>query len=229
LVPTERRHPLVAGIDGEAVGTVEVDRGPYLEGGVDKDRRRDPQQHRSISPTNLRRGTLALRARINEVAAAHLAVPEANVIWTDEAIVRFAGVDIAVAIAAPAGLVTPVIRGVERLSLTALARTVRGLVERAGSGQLRQAELEGGSTTVTNLGRFGTEEFTAIINPPHSSILSVGAIAKRPVVLDSGEITARSTMNVVLSVDHRAIDVGLAAEWMRALTQAFRTPLTLLV
>jgi len=187
---------------------------------------------------------LALRARINEVsdvkvsvndlvikavAAAHLAVPEANVIWTDEAIVRFAGVDIAVAIAAPAGLVTPVIRGVERLSLTALARTVRDLVERAGSGQLRQAELEGGSTTVTNLGRFGTEEFTAIINPPHSSILSVGAIAKRPVVLDSGEITARSTMNVVLSVDHRAIDGVLAAEWMRALTQAFRTPLTLLV
>ncbi len=187
---------------------------------------------------------LALRARINEVsdvkvsvndlvikavAAAHLAVPDANVIWTDEAMVRFAGVDIAVAIAAPAGLVTPVIRGVERLSLTALARTVRDLVERAGSGQLRQAELEGGSTTVTNLGRFGTEEFTAIINPPHSSILSVGAIAKRPVVLDSGEITARSTMNVVLSVDHRAIDGVLAAEWMRALTQAFRTPLTLLV
>jgi len=117
----------------------------------------------------------------------------------------------------------------QRLSLTALARTVRDLVERAGSGQLRQAELEGGSTTVTNLGRFGTEEFTAIINPPHSSILSVGAIAKRPVVLDSGEITARSTMNVVLSVDHRAIDGVLAAEWMRALTQAFRTPLTLLV
>lgn len=166
---------------------------------------------------------------IKAMAVAHVAVPAANVIWTEDALHQFDHVDIAVAVAAPNGLITPVVRGVETMSISALSRTVQDLVGRAGAGRLQQVELVGGSTTVSNLGMFGVDEFSAIINPPHSSILAVGAIAQRPVVLDTGELAARSTMNVVLSVDHRAVDGALAAEWMRAFANAIRNPLTTII
>jgi pyruvate dehydrogenase E2 component (dihydrolipoamide acetyltransferase) len=153
-------------------------------------------------------------------------VPEANVIWTEEGMRQFESVDIAVAIAAQRGLVTPVLRGIGRLSPSAIARQVRTYVQQADEGTLQQADLEGGSLTVTNLGMYGVEEFSAIINPPHSAILAVGAARQTPVVLD-GAVQVATQMALVLSVDHRAIDGALAARWMQALVEALEEPLRL--
>lgn len=187
---------------------------------------------------------LELRARINEkaeskisvndfvlkaVAAAMLDVPEANAIWTDDATRRFSSVDIGVAVSIPGGLVTPVVRGVEALSLSGVNRTVRDLAERARAGRLKQHELEGGSFAVSNLGMYGTSRFSAIINPPHAGILAVGAAERRPVVGPDGGLTAATVMTVTLSADHRVLDGALAAQWLAAFTERIQNPLTLLV
>lgn len=187
---------------------------------------------------------IELRARINEraeskisvndfvlkaVAAAMLDVPEANAIWTDDATRRFTSVDVGVAVSIPGGLVTPVVRGVETLSLSGINRVVRDLAERARAGRLKQHELEGGSFAVSNLGMYGTSRFSAIINPPHAGILAVGAAERRPVVAPGGELTAATVMTVTLSADHRVLDGALAAQWLAAFTERIENPLTLLV
>jgi pyruvate dehydrogenase E2 component (dihydrolipoamide acetyltransferase) len=187
---------------------------------------------------------LELRARVNErsdvkisvndfvlkaVAAAMLDVPEANAIWTEDATRRFTGVDIGVAVSIPGGLVTPVVRGVEGLTLSGISRTVRDLAERARAGRIKQQELEGGSFAVSNLGMYGTSRFSAIINPPHSGILAVGAAEKRPVVGADGELTTATVMTVTLSADHRVLDGALAAQWLAAFTDRIQHPLSLLV
>jgi pyruvate dehydrogenase E2 component (dihydrolipoamide acetyltransferase) len=165
---------------------------------------------------------------LTAVARAHTAVPRMNAIWTPEATRTFSGVDLAVAVATGSGLVTPVVRGVDRLPLAELAATVADLVARAREGRLRQEELEGGTLTVTNLGMYGTEEFAAIINPPQSAILAVGAARQEPVVTD-GALAVATVVHVTLSADHRVIDGALAAEWMTAFVAAVEEPLRLLV
>jgi pyruvate dehydrogenase E2 component (dihydrolipoamide acetyltransferase) len=137
-------------------------------------------------------------------------------------------VDVGVAIASPRGLVTPVLRAVDRSGIAAISAAVSDLVERAGSGRLAPRELEGGSTTVTNLGMFGTEKFAAIINPPQSSILAVGAVHRAPVV-KKGNLAVSSVMEVTLSVDHRAVDGATAAEWMRAFVSVIQHPAQILL
>ncbi len=164
---------------------------------------------------------------VKAMAKAHTLVPAMNVVWFDDHIRRFSGVDIAVAVATETGLVTPVLRGVDSLSVTEVARQTRDLATRARDGQLRQHELEGGSTSISNLGMFGTEEFTAIINPPHASILSVGAARPEPVVVDGGIVPAQ-VLRVVLSVDHRPVDGAVAAEWMEAFTALLEAPARIL-
>jgi pyruvate dehydrogenase E2 component (dihydrolipoamide acetyltransferase) len=186
---------------------------------------------------------LSLRATLNQlapaqisvndfilkaVAYAHQLVPTMNVVWAADTIRSMSSVDLGVAVAAPGGLVTPVLRSVERMPINVVATTTRDFVERARAGRLKQHELEGGSSTVTNLGMYGTEEFAAIINPPQSSILAVGAIRKEPVVTDKGTVEARSVIRVTLSVDHRPIDGALAAEWMRTFLQILEEPLRIL-
>jgi len=165
---------------------------------------------------------------LRAAADALVSVPEANVVWTDEAMLHHRTADIAVAVASDRGLVTPVLRSVERMSLGAISSEVRSLVERANAGSLKQSDLEGGTLSVTNLGMFGVEEFSAIINPPHSAILAVGAASAQPAVVD-GEVTVATVMSLVLSVDHRAIDGALAARWMQALVDALENPYRLLV
>jgi pyruvate dehydrogenase E2 component (dihydrolipoamide acetyltransferase) len=186
---------------------------------------------------------LRLRAELNEgslvrislndlvikaVARAHQLVPAMNVIWTPDAIRSFASVDIGIAIAGPRGLVSPVLRSVESSGIAAVAAGVGDLVDRAGSGHLQQRELEGGTTTVTNLGMFGTENFAAIINPPQSSILAVGTVHSAPVV-KKGRLAVGSVMAVTLSVDHRAVDGTTAAEWMRAFVSLIQHPAQILL
>lgn len=186
---------------------------------------------------------LALRAQVNEaasvrvsvndfvlkaVAAALRAVPDANVTWGETVLHRHQSVDIAMAVAIEGGLVTPVLREVDRMSLGEIARSVADLAERARAGRLKQHELEGGSFSVSNLGMYGTQEFSAIINPPHAGILAVGAATARPVVED-GELAVGTVMTVTVSADHRVLDGALAAQWLAALVKGLENPLTLLI
>ncbi|MDT4899989.1 MAG: hypothetical protein QOJ78_919, partial [Pseudonocardiales bacterium] len=185
---------------------------------------------------------MRLRAELNEVAAfrvsindlvikaaalAHVQVPDMNVIWTAEAIRRYSSVDIAVAVATDAGLVTPVLRDVDTASVSAIARDTADLGDRARRSALQQPELDGGTLTITNLGMYGTEEFAAIINPPHAAILAVGAVRQEPVVIE-GRIDIASVMNFTLSVDHRPVDGVTAAVWMRAFIEILERPVRLL-
>ncbi len=165
---------------------------------------------------------------LKSVAAAFRAVPEANVTWSDGGMRRFSGVDVAVAVATDGGLLTPVVRGVDRLTVSEVSATVADLAVRAREGRLRQDELEGGSTTVSNLGMYGTREFSAIINPPQATILAVGAAIDSPVVVD-GALTVAKVMRCTLSVDHRAIDGALAARWLAAFQHAIENPVVALV
>jgi pyruvate dehydrogenase E2 component (dihydrolipoamide acetyltransferase) len=182
---------------------------------------------------------LELRAQMNEasssrisvndlvvksVAKAHKAVPAMNVIWTPDAIRQFDSVDIAVAVATNDGLVTPVVRSVDSISLSTLSAATRDFAERARLGRLRPSDLEGGTVTVTNLGMYGTEDFSAIINPPHASILAVGAATESAVVED-GQLAVARTMRFTLSVDHRPVDGAVAAEWMREFLALIENPL----
>ncbi len=187
---------------------------------------------------------LALRAQINEgreqrisvndlvvkaVAGAMRDVPEANAIWTPDATRRFSVADIAVAVSVPGGLLTPVVRQADRLSIGELAATVRDLAGRAREGRLKQNELEGGSFAVSNLGMYGTTSFSAIINPPHAGILAVGAATRRPVVEEDGSLAAATVMSVTLSADHRVLDGALAAQWLAAFVARIENPLQILL
>jgi pyruvate dehydrogenase E2 component (dihydrolipoamide acetyltransferase) len=141
---------------------------------------------------------------------------------------RFDDVDIAVAVATDTGLVTPVIRGVQTMTVSSLAKASTDAVGRARSGRFRQDELEGGTLTVTNLGVFGTEDFTAVINPPQAAILAVGAARPEAVVTD-GDIGIATVLRVTLSVDHRPVDGATAARWMAAFLALLESPLRILV
>ena len=186
---------------------------------------------------------LELRKRINEsspvkisvndivvkaVASALMDVPEANVIFTPEAMHKFESADIAVAVATDGGLLTPVIRGVEKRQLSNLSMEIAELAGRARAGKLRQEELEGGSFAVSNLGMFGTKEFAAILNPPQSGILAVGAASPRAIVED-GQVVVANIMTVTLSADHRAVDGAVAAQWLAAFVKRIENPLSMLV
>ena len=185
---------------------------------------------------------LALRRQVNEAtgvkislndlvvaaaARAHAAVPAMNVVWTADAVHQFHDVDVAIAVPTGKGLVTPVIRRVSELTVSTLARTSADLVARARAGRLRQDELEGGALTVTNLGVFGTEEFTAVINPPQAAILAVGAAREEAVVVD-GQLGVATVLRVTLSVDHRPVDGALAAEWMAHFLGLLEAPVRIL-
>ena len=161
------------------------------------------------------------------VATALMEVPDANVIWTDDALRYFNRADIAVAVAVEGGLLTPVLRGVESMSLTQINAEVNRLASKAREGSISQAEIEGGSFSVSNLGMYGTDSFQAILNPPQSGILAVGA-ARDAVVVEDGELVAGKVMTVNLSADHRAVDGALAAEWMKAFRHYIENPLALL-
>lgn len=166
---------------------------------------------------------------VKAVAGALTDVPAANAIWTDEATRTFDGVDIAIAVSVPAGLLTPVVRGVEKLSLGQLGAQIRDLASRARDGKLKQHELEGGSFSVSNLGMYGTSEFSAILNPPQSGILAVGAAEQRPVVQEDGSLGVATVMTVTLSADHRVLDGALAAEWLAAFQQRIEHPMSILI
>src|SRR4051794_26289047 len=164
---------------------------------------------------------------VKAVAKAHQQVPEMNVVWAGDAIRSFTGVDVSVAVATDTGLVTPVLTGVERRSITDVARATQDFAARAREGRLQQSELEGGSVTVSNLGMYGVEEFAAIINPPQAAILAVGAARQEAVVTD-GRLEVATVLRVTVSVDHRPVDGAIAARWMAAFVALLERPVRIL-
>lgn len=165
---------------------------------------------------------------VKAVAAALREMPEMNVSWTENALRRYAHADISVAVSTDNGLITPVVRAADSKPLSVISREIADLAARARSGRLAPDEYQGGSFTISNLGMFGVQEFSAIINPPQAAILAVGATRQCPVVVD-GALAVASVMTVTLSVDHRAIDGALAAQWLATLKRMIENPLAILV
>jgi pyruvate dehydrogenase E2 component (dihydrolipoamide acetyltransferase) len=161
---------------------------------------------------------------LTKVCASALARhPEVNVSFTDEAILHHPSANVGIAVAAPQGLVVPVVKSAERLSLAEIAAVRAELVDRARNQKLKQDDLEGGTFTISNLGMFGVEAFVAVLNPPQAAILAVGATEDRPVARD-GELTVRPTMTMTLTVDHRAVDGAPAADFLRTVKSMLEEP-----
>jgi pyruvate dehydrogenase E2 component (dihydrolipoamide acetyltransferase) len=165
---------------------------------------------------------------VRAVALALRAYPGANSSWTDEAIRLYQTVDVCVAVAAPNGLITPVVRGADNKGLVAISNEVRALAKRAREGKLMPEEYQGGGFTISNLGMFGIREFAAIINPPQSCLLSVGAAEKRPIVKD-GALAVATMMSCTLSADHRSVDGAKGAEFLDVFKKLIEDPLTMLL
>jgi pyruvate dehydrogenase E2 component (dihydrolipoamide acetyltransferase) len=183
------------------------------------------QEVNSTSPRKISVNDFVVKA----VAAALVEVPVANAIWKGDCIRYFESVDVAVAVAVANGLLTPVLRGAERLGLLELSAQIARLADGARSGRLQQHELEGGSFAVSNLGMHGVDEFSAIINPPQAGILAVAAAKPQPVVGDDGRLAVGNVMTVTLSADHRVIDGTVAADWMAVLVKRLQNPVSLLL
>jgi pyruvate dehydrogenase E2 component (dihydrolipoamide acetyltransferase) len=148
---------------------------------------------------------------------------EVNVQFSEEALLVQPSAHVAIAVAAPQGLVVPVVRDAERRALSEIAAARSDVVERARNGKLKPADLEGGTFTISNLGMFGIEQFTAILNPPQAAILAVGAIEERPVAR-AGEIAARPMMTMTLTCDHRAVDGAPAAAFLELVKALLEEP-----
>jgi pyruvate dehydrogenase E2 component (dihydrolipoyllysine-residue acetyltransferase) len=164
---------------------------------------------------------------IKAMALALRDVPEANASWTDEAMVMHKHSDIGVAVSIPGGLITPIIRNAELKPLSAISNEMKDLAARAKQRKLMPEEYQGGTTAVSNLGMFGITNFSAVINPPHATILAVGAGQQRPVV-KNGEIVPATVMSVTLSTDHRVVDGALGAELLVAFKKYIEKPLGML-
>src|SRR5215813_433502 len=165
---------------------------------------------------------------IKALALALQRVPEANVTWTESAMLKHKESDVAVAVAIPGGLITPVVRSAETKSLSAISNEMRDLAARARARKLKPEEYQGGSTAVSNLGMYGIKDFAAVINPPHATILAVGAGEERPVVRN-GKIEAATLMTVTLSTDHRAVDGALGSELIGAFKRLIENPVLMVV
>ena len=165
---------------------------------------------------------------IRAAAFAMKKVPDVNASWTDEAMRLYNDIDISVAVAIDGGLITPIVRNADQKGLAVISNEMKDLAARAREGKLNPDEFQGGGFTISNLGMYGVKEFAAIINPPQSSILAVGAGEQRPVVRD-GALTTATMMSVTLSTDHRVVDGALGAEWLRAFKVLIEDPLAMLL
>ena len=165
---------------------------------------------------------------IKALALALQKVPEANVSWTDAGMLRHKHSDVGVAVAMPNGLITPIIRAAETKSLSAISNEMKDFAVRARARKLKPNEYQGGTTSVSNLGMYGIKDFTAVINPPQSTILAVGSGEERAVVRD-GKIVAAHIMSCTLSCDHRAVDGALGAVLIGAFKSLIENPVMMLV
>jgi pyruvate dehydrogenase E2 component (dihydrolipoamide acetyltransferase) len=154
--------------------------------------------------------------------------PQVNASFQDKMIRYYERADIGVAVAIDEGLITPIVRGAERKSIGQISREVRELAERARARKLQPEEYMGATFSISNLGMFGIEEFTAIINPPEAAILAVGAMSAKPVVRD-GEMVVRQMMRVTMSCDHRIVDGATGAKFLQTFKKIMENPLMLML
>jgi pyruvate dehydrogenase E2 component (dihydrolipoamide acetyltransferase) len=179
-------------------------------------------------------GNPAFKLSVNDFVIRALAlalqrVPATNAVWAGDRILRFKNSDIGVAVALDGGLITPVIRCAETKSLTAISAEMKDLATRARDKKLKPADYQGGSSAISNLGMYGVREFTAIINPPHATILAVGATRRQAIEKDDGGIAFVSMLSVTLSCDHRVADGALGAQLLVAFKTLLETPVSMLV
>ncbi|MCP5084637.1 MAG: pyruvate dehydrogenase complex dihydrolipoamide acetyltransferase [Alphaproteobacteria bacterium] len=165
---------------------------------------------------------------IKAMGAALQQVPDANVTWTDGGMLHHKGSDVGVAVAIPGGLLTPVVRNVEAKGLAKISNEMKDFAARARDRKLMPEEYQGGTTAVSNLGMFGIKDFSAVINPPHATILAVGAGEKRTVI-SGDEIKIATIMTITLSTDHRAVDGALGAQFLTAIKNNLEHPAMMLV
>src|SRR5580704_5301611 len=165
---------------------------------------------------------------IKALAVALQRVPNANVSWTEGGMLRHKNSDVGVAVAMPNGLITPIIRNAETKSLSAISNEMKELAARARARKLKPAEYQGGTTSVSNLGMYGIKDFTAVINPPQSTILAVGAGEERAVVRN-GQLAIATIMSVTLSCDHRSVDGALGAQLIVAFKKLIENPVMMVV
>jgi pyruvate dehydrogenase E2 component (dihydrolipoamide acetyltransferase) len=156
-------------------------------------------------------------------------IPQANVVWAHDRILQMKSSDVAVAVSVEGGLYTPVLFDSENKSISSLSSEIKVLASRARDKKLSPSEYQGGSFAISNLGMMGVENFDAVINPPHGSILAVGAGTKKPIVKEDGSISVATIMSMTLSVDHRAIDGALGAEFLAKIVHYLENPLNMLV
>jgi len=166
---------------------------------------------------------------IRALALALQAVPAANAVWAGDRILRFSHSDIGVAVALEGGLITPLIRHAETKPLSAISAEMKALTARARAKKLKPAEYQGGAAAISNLGMYGVREFSAIINPPHATILAVGAARRQAVETNDGGIAFASLLSLTLSCDHRVVDGALGAELLAAIKRLIEAPVTMLV
>jgi pyruvate dehydrogenase E2 component (dihydrolipoamide acetyltransferase) len=164
---------------------------------------------------------------IKALALALIKIPDANVTWTEGGMLKHKHADVGVAVAIPNGLITPIVRHADEKSLSAISNEMRDLAGRARNRKLKPMEYQGGTTALSNLGMFGIKEFSAVINPPHSTILAVGAGEERAVVRKS-KIEVATVMTATLSADHRAVDGALGAELLTAFKGFVEKPISML-
>ncbi|MGX1496912.1 pyruvate dehydrogenase complex dihydrolipoamide acetyltransferase [Roseibium aggregatum] len=182
-----------------------------------KDKEGKPAYKLSVNDMTIKALALALRD-----------VPNANVSWTDENMVMHKHADVGVAVSIPGGLITPIIRRAEEKPLSVISNEMKDYGKRAKERKLKPEEYQGGTTAVSNMGMMGVKNFSAVVNPPHATILAVGAGEKRPVV-KNGELAVATVMSVTLSTDHRCVDGALGAELLAAFKGYIENPMSMLV
>jgi pyruvate dehydrogenase E2 component (dihydrolipoamide acetyltransferase) len=206
----------------------------YLTADLDSGRLIAMREEANAAAPKNKDGQPAFKLSLNDFiikawAAALQRIAAANAVWAGDRILRFQHSDIGVAVALEGGLITPVVRNAEAKSLTAISAEMRDLAERARHKKLRPNEYQGGSSAISNLGMYGVREFSAIINPPHATILAVGATRRAPVEADDGSVKFISQLTVTLSCDHRVVDGALGAELLAAFKNFIEKPVTALV
>ena len=179
-------------------------------------------------------GNPAFKLSVNDFvikawAAALRRVPAANAIWAEDRILRFQHSDIGVAVALEGGLITPIIRSADTKTLSAISREMKEVSARARERKLKPEEYQGGASAISNLGMYGVREFSAIINPPQSTILAVGAARRQAIETEAGGVAFESVMSVTLSCDHRVVDGALGAQLLAAFKGCVEQPVTMLV
>lgn len=165
---------------------------------------------------------------IKAVALALHKVPEANSSWSDDAVLIYNNVDISVAVAIDGGLITPIIKNADQKSIQDISIEMKSLAKKAREGKLQPEEFQGGSFSISNLGMFGIDNFSAIVNPPQSCILAVSRAVEKPVI-KNGDIEVANMMNVTLSSDHRSVDGAVGAEFLKALRSYIENPILMLI